>query len=124
MKKIIIMFIVCITVCGCYNDNEKFSEIPLKYAVDSVKYIAVIEKDSRTIKNANDIYTIKKALSKSYCIKPKSIMKHPPYTGTMTIYCNNETFVYEIYGNTFVSGDNIHYMAPINLSWSIKSLGE
>ena len=67
---------------------------------------------------------IKKALSKSYCIKPKSIMKHPPYTGTMTIYCDNETFVYEIYGNTFVSGDNIHYMAPINLSWSIKSFGE
>ena len=65
MKKIIIMFIVCITVSGCNNDNEKFSEIPLKYAVDSVKYIAVIEKDSRTIKNANDIYTIKKALSKS-----------------------------------------------------------
>ena len=37
------MFIVCITVCGCYNDNEKFSEIPLKYAVDSVKLIISVK---------------------------------------------------------------------------------
>ena len=122
--KTIIMFVIGITVCGCCNDKEKFSEISTKHAIDSIKYIAVIEKGNRTIKNDNDIYTIKTALSKSYCIKPKSIMKHPPYTGTMTIYCDNETFVYEIYGNTFVSGDNIHYMAPINLSWSIKSFGE
>ena len=63
--KTIIMFVIGITVCGCCNDKEKFSEISTKHAIDSIKYIAVIEKDSRTIKNANDIYTIKKALSKS-----------------------------------------------------------
>ena len=114
----------CFLVLDYLFSSTRKLQFYVELAVDSVKYIAVIEKDSRTIKNANDIYTIKKALSKSYCIKPKSIMKHPPYTGTMTIYCDNETFVYEIYGNTFVSGDNIHYMAPINLSWSIKSFGE
>lgn len=118
------MLVICIIVCGCCNEKDNFSEISPKHAIDSIKYIAVVEKDSRTIKNDNDIYTIKMALSKSYCIKAESVMKLPPYTGTMTVYCNNGTFVYKVCGNTFVSGDNTLYMAPINLSWTIKSFGE
>lgn len=118
------MLVICITVCGCCNDNEKFSDIHLTNTVDSIKYIAVIEKDRRTIKNGNDIYTIKSALSKSYCINPKSIIKLPPYTGTMTVYCDDETFVYKLYGNTFISGDNTLYGTPIDLSRTIKSFGK
>ena len=50
MKKIIIMFIVCITVCGCYNDNEKFSEIPLKYAVDSSNTLQSLKRIAELLK--------------------------------------------------------------------------
>lgn len=118
------MFAVCITICGCCNDNVKFSDINLENTVDSIKYIAVIEKDRRTIKKDNDIYTIKRILSKSYCIKPESTMKLPPYTGTMTIYCGDKTYVYQVYGNLFVSGGNTLHKAPINMSANIVSLGE
>lgn len=123
MEKVIIAFIICIIVCGCSTDKEKFSEFSPKDVIDSVRCISTVNNYCKTVTNGNDIRTIKKALSNSYRVNQNSIMKLPPYTGTMTLYIKDVHFSYKVFGDIFVSEDNTLYKSPINLSWTINSFG-
>lgn len=122
--KISLIAIICTIIHGCiFLTPRKFSDFQEESAIDSISYNYKLRRKVYLITEKEHLSTIKEVLMESKRVHHDELVKTPPFDGVMKIYCEGDTFTYQVWGDVVISsGDKIYVTSPKRMSSILDSI--
>lgn len=116
----LILLLVELTSCSQYK--SKTAEFCQLDKIDSVRCYSHFKNKEVTINDTNVLNKINNCLKRSVLHHDERFVKHPPYYGTITIFSNEDSIIFDVHGNTLKQNDDVYLECSTNIIQIINSI--
>ena len=122
MIRLFALILLLVELTSCSQYKSKTAEFCQLDKIDSVRCYSHFKNKEVTINDTNVLNKINNCLKRSVLHHDERFVKHPPYYGTITIFSNEDSIIFDVHGNTLKQNDDVYLECSTNIIQIINSI--